>query len=195
MRAGLQKILREIGSEPVSGFYLRPGLEVMRVGLETHPAGVSGEQMTASYPSPSVSSREGREPVAWPRPVTLLLREAEKHGWQATWAWARGCMPHATTGRPGEERDSYSVRFRRGEWQGYAIYGGGATKSWQSIMVTGRSLPPFGKLGRTELSAWLAEPQRPATWYDEIRARVAAKEAAAKERARERKPAGRGEAL
>ena len=154
----------------------------------------NGSEAVEAYPAPSVSSRDGIEPETWPGPVLLLEREAAGHGWDVVKAYARGCMPHATTGRPGPERDSYSVRFSRVDrdqtvlgqvWQGYAIYAGSA---WQSIMIAGTPLPPFGKLGRVELSAWLADPVRPSSWYDEIRkcraeaARVAKERAAARPR-------------
>jgi hypothetical protein len=183
----MEKILAEIGSEPVSGFYLRPGADRL----------IERVELAQEYPLPSVSSRDGVEPAGWPGPVTALMRDATKQGWDVVvMSYARGCMPHATTGRPGAERESYSVRFCRGGvagWQGYAIYAGGA---WQSIMVTGRDLPPFGKLGRTDLGAWLVGP-----WpggdarYDEVRERVAQQVARAKLRATERPKKGKGEAL
>lgn len=132
-----------------------------------------------AYPAPSVSSRDVAEPGAWPGPVELLGQQAARYGWQVALAYARGCMPHATTGRPGAERDSYSVRFARGDWQGYAIH---AADAWQSIMVTGRALPPFGMMGRTELSVWLSDPDQPAAWYDAVRTRVAEQEANRKAR-------------
>lgn len=141
------------------------------------------------YPAPSVTSRDAVPgDVSWPGPVSLLLNEADGRGWRTAPAYAKGCMPHATTGRPGAERESWSVLFARDGWQGYAIY---SASAWQSIMVAGVTLPPFGKLGRTELSAWLAEPDRPASWYDEIRKRRADQAAAAKERAASRPKKGK----
>jgi hypothetical protein len=175
--------LAEIGAEPVSGFYLRPGAERL----------IERAEAVGEYPAPSVSSRDLCEPVAWPRPVVLLSGVATQLDWEVVLAYAKGCMPHATTGAPGDERESYSVRFAKDGYQGYAIYAG---KAWQSIMVTGRDLPPFGKLGRTDLGAWLREP-----WpggdprYDEIRQRVAQRTERAKVRAVERPKRGRGEAL
>ena len=148
---GREKILAEIGSEPVSGFYLRPGAERLIERVEA----VGGNGVASSYPPPSVSSRDGVQPAGWPGPVIALAAAAESLGWRFQLAYASGCMPHATTGRPGAERESFSVQFARGGYQGYAIYAG---KAWQSIMVTGRDLPPFGKLGRTDLGAWLREP-------------------------------------
>lgn len=159
-----EKILAEIGAEPVSGFYLRPGLERM----------IGRVEAAEPYPVPVVTSRDEVEGVAWPAPVLTLERAAQRFGWHVELAYARGRMPHATTGKPGEERDSFSVRFSGGPWQGYAIY---AARAWQSIMVTGRTLPPFGMLGRTELGVWLAGPEKlDARWYDEVRLRRAQQE-------------------
>lgn len=139
----------------------------------------------AGYPAPLVSTRDGVEPASgWPGPVALLASEAEMAGWRVQLAYARGCMPHATTGRPGAPRDSYSVRFAKGDWQGYAIYGGSpSSPAWQSIMVTGRELPPFGMMGRTDLTTWLAGPEKLGPqWYDVVRRRVAQQEADRKAR-------------
>lgn len=142
---GRGKILAEIGAEPVSGFYLRPGAERL----------IGRVEAVEVYPAPSVSSRDGVGLDTWPGPVLVLERLAWQLAWEVQLAYAKGCMPHATTGQPGVERESYSVRFARNGYQGYAIYAG---KAWQSIMVTGRDLPPFGKLGRTDLGAWLRDP-------------------------------------
>lgn len=153
------------------------------------------EGVANDYPPPEVSSRDGTEPpgAVWPGPVIKLVRQAIEAGWGTAPAYARGCMPHATTGRPGAPRDSFSVRFVRDGWQGYAIYAAGG---WQSIMVTGTALPPFGMLGRTDLSAWLADPW-PAgdARYDEVRRRVALQKEQQKERAKSRPKKGSGEAL
>jgi hypothetical protein len=144
----------------------------------------STESVQEVYPAPRVTSRDQREPEAgWPAPVLTLEREAVAQGWLTSKAWAHGCMPHATTGAPSVPRDSYSVTFGApsGEWQGYAIYAAG---SWQSIMVAGKRLPPFGALGRQELSAWLAEPEpEGAAFYDIVRARRAEQLANTKARA------------
>lgn len=171
MSRGTEKILAEIGSEPVSGFYLRPGAERL----------IGRVEACEDYPAPSVSSRDGVRPHTWPGPVLALEREAVAAGWGVVKAYACGRMPHATTGAPGVERDSFSVRFMRYGFQGYAIY---ANSSWQSIMVTGVSLPPFGKCGRTDLSAWLADHRvrSSVTWYDEIRLRLIRQEADRKAR-------------
>jgi hypothetical protein len=121
------------------------------------------------YPAPLVSSRDRRVPTGWPAPVLTLEREAAGMGWLTSKAWAHGSMPHSILGTPGAPRDSYSVTFgtKDGEWQGYAIYAAG---SWQSIIVAGKRLPPFSAMGRTDLSAWLAEPDREPSWYMTIRA-------------------------
>lgn len=127
------------------------------------------EEVAEAYPAPSVSSRDRRVPTGWSAPVLTLEREAKKLGWLTSKAWAHGSMPHSILGTPGAPRDSYSVTFgtKDGKWQGYAIYAAG---SWQSIIVAGKRLPPFSAMGRTDLSAWLAEPDREPSWYMTIRA-------------------------
>lgn len=158
--------------------------------LEYLMASLAGEQSSGvggkegfAYPEPSVTSSAGREPSAWPAPVTVLALECGELGWSVVTAYAKGCFPHGTTGKPLAVKESYSVRFSRRAWQGYAVYAGGA---WKSIMVTGATLPPFGQMGRTELSVWLAQPDQAPAWYDEIRARRATQKAAQREAAKAR---------
>lgn len=137
-------------------------------------------ESVSEYPAPVVSSRDGVEPATWPAPVLTLVRDAQRLGWSVVKAYARGRMPHGTTGKPLAERDSFSVRFARGTWQGYAVY---AASAWKSIMITGAALPPFGKCGRTDLGTWLAGPEALGPdWYDAIRARLAQQEADRKAR-------------
>lgn len=121
------------------------------------------DEEALGYPTPAVTSHDGAAPRSgWPAPVLSLAAEARDAGWAVDVAYARGSFPHGITGKPLAVRDSCSVRFSRGAWQGYAIYTGAA---WKSIFVTGATLPPFGQMGRTELSAWLSEPDQPAGWY------------------------------
>lgn len=167
--------MAEIGGEPVSGFYLRPGLERL----------IGRVEASEEYPAPAVSSREGCEPASlgsdWPAPVLALEREARGCGWGTRRAYARGRFPHGSTGKPLAERETFSVRFGRDRWQGYAIYAAGA---WASIMVTGKDLPPFAALNRTELSAWLASPRAAGDeFYDVVRERVRLAAERAKQRA------------
>lgn len=74
--------------------------------------------------------------------------------------------------------DLWSVRFRRGEWMGYAVRRGAA---WDSVCVTGATLPPFMRLGVTALREWLADPDRPPAWYGEILLKQDAQALAAKQ--------------
>lgn len=168
---------RVVPDNPVMG-----PLEYLRTSLAGEQASGVGEEGSA-YPAPSVTSSAGRSPASWPAPVITLVLECAKLGWDTVAAYAKGCFPHGTTGTPLAEKESYSVRFARGVWQGYAVYSGGA---WKSIMVTGAALPPFGQMGRTELSVWLAGPEQAPAWYDEIRARRAAQKQAQREAARNR---------
>lgn len=160
---GRQKILAEIGGEPVSGFYDRPG--AARLDL------VAVEGDAEAFPAPLISSRDGADPQGWPAPVMALERLARSLGWRTVRAYARGRFPHGTTGAPLAERETFSVRFARDAWQGYAIYAGGPSSGWKSIFVTGATLPPFGQMGREDLTSWLEDPARPAAWYDAIRVR------------------------
>jgi hypothetical protein len=143
----------------------------------------STESVQEAYPAPSVTSRDRRVPTGWPAPVLTLEREAVGMGWLTSKAWAHGSMPHSILGTPGAPRDSYSVTFGTtdGQWQGYAIYAAG---SWQSIMVAGKRLPPFGALGRQDLSEWLKAPwPEGAAFYDVVRVRRAEQLANTKARA------------
>lgn len=115
--------------------------------------------------------------------MLTLEAEAAAAGWLTSKAWAHGSMPHSILGTPGAPRDSYSVTFgtKDGQWQGYAIYAAG---SWQSIIVAGKRLPPFGALGRQDLSEWLKAPwPEGAAFYDVVRARRAEQLANTKARA------------
>lgn len=151
-------------SDAVKDFYDAP-----RMPLRSTESAEQSGGGTSVYPAPLVSSRDRRVPTGWPVPVLTLEHCAASMGWLTSKAWAHGSMPHSILGTPGAPRDSYSVTFGTtdGEWQGYAIYAAG---SWQSIIVAGKRLPPFGALGRTDLSAWLAEPDRESSWYMTIRA-------------------------
>jgi hypothetical protein len=57
--------------------------------------------------------------------------------------------------------------------------------------MTGRGLPPFGLGGVTDLREWLADPEKPASWYDAIRGRVHLAEVRRKEAAKNRPKKGR----
>lgn len=127
----------------------------------------------APYPAPEVSSRDedavARHGIVWPGAVEKLASDGCALGWRVRKAWARGCLPHATTGRPGPSEDSFSVRFTREVWSAWVVYRGSACKF---VWMTGRDLPPFGLGGVTDLREWLADPGKPASWYDAIRGRV-----------------------
>jgi hypothetical protein len=183
--AGWERWIADFKAGRIQSEVRREQVSAFSASLAAQNAEVKGE----AYPAPSVTSRDAvlQDAPPWPDPVRKLANESDRVGWRWKVAYAKGRMPHATTGRPGVERESWSVRFARGEWQGYAIY---ANKAWQSIMVTGRRLPPFGKLGRTELTTWLINPDQPASWYDEIRSKREQQAATAKERAASRPKKG-----
>lgn len=145
------------------------------------------EQARPAYPAPEVSSRYNIA-AAWPSAVEKLASDGSALAWDVRKAWARGCLPHATTGRPGPSEDSYAVRFARSHLAAWAVYRGGA---WKFVWMTGKDLPPFGLGGVTDLREWLADPGKPASWYDVIRERARLAEMRRKEAARTRLKKGR----
>lgn len=106
--------------------------------------------------------------------------EAWGLGWQVLTQHSRARNMQANGKQGAKVEDFWGVRFRRGEWAGYAVRRGDA---WDGVCVTGSVLPPFLALGVTDLRVWLAEPERPASWYQEIRERVKARDLASKQRA------------
>ena len=76
----------------------------------------------------------------------------------------------------------WSVRFRRGAWQGYAVRRGSA---WDSVCIAGATLPPFLALGVTDLRQWLADPERPGgvevgAWIENLKAQSSKRAKASK---------------
>jgi len=136
------------------------------------------------YPVPVVSSRNRLAPEGgYPAVVTKLAREAGGRGWGTETAWARGCLPHATTSRPGPAEDSFRVKFARGPWGAWAIHRGGG---WKFVWIWGQDLLPFGMCTVTDLKVWLSDPDQPARWYEGIRRREALAATRRKEAARNR---------
>lgn len=86
------------------------------------------------YPAPEVSSRL---PVVAPnkKAVADLELFAEMLGWSVETTYARGCFPHATTGKPGPAKDSLAARMTRGAIRAVAVYVGGSTWSWETMAV------------------------------------------------------------
>lgn len=105
------------------------------------------------FPAPQVSTRDGVEPAAWPGAVLTLLAELAEAGWEADRRYARGYGQHATTGRPTALIHTYSVRFRKGGRQGYAVYRkpvSGGSAAWSSIFL-GRFMSITDLRGRLPL--------------------------------------------
>lgn len=148
----------------------------MRVDAELAGVLVGAE---TGYPASEVSSLAGLEPSAgWPGPVEKLVAEGSALGWRVRKQWARGYLPHATTGAPGVSQDSYAVRFAREGWGAWAIRRG---DSWPFVWMWGTALLPFGLAGVTDLRQWLADPAAcGAEFFDAIRRRVADQEKARK---------------
>lgn len=122
------------------------------------------------YLAPEVTSREGLEPPdGWPVGVARLVVAGLASGWRVERTWARGCLPHATTGCPGDVKDSYAVRLARPGWGAWAVMRG---DSWKFVWIWGDSLLPFGLCNMTELRAWLDQPARDESWYALVRERA-----------------------
>lgn len=151
---------------------------------------LSGPQ---EYPAPIVTSRDERwrDVAGVPGPVEKLAQSASAADWQVRVQYARGCFANRATGHPGAVKDSFAVVFQRDGWGGYAVRVGPA---WESVLIYGEALPWFPHASVTDLGVWLADPNRPASWYDEIRTRVAAQKARQREAARTRTKKG-GEGL
>jgi hypothetical protein len=152
-----------------------------------------------AFPLPIVSSRNPTlfgEPL--PDPVLKLSEFAREHSWEVRAQYSQGHQPHAKTGRPGALKDVIGLRFGAHpltDRQAYAIYmrnASGGTWAWDSVVIWGPDLPPFGGCGITDLKEFLREPGRPApnmlAWVAVIRHRRDQQEEEAKVRAKERGP-------
>jgi hypothetical protein len=143
------------------------------IGLGPPPPALEREP----YPEPAVSSRAA---VTGPdkRAVGDMTRLADQHGWSVLVTYARGCFPHAATGRPGPEKDSLAVRMERGRECAVAVYVGGSTWSWDTLSIlrhgrierypaVGAFLDAlFGPLHEVELWPWAKCPvHRTAAWH------------------------------
>jgi len=148
----------------------------MRVDAEL--AGVLGDA-EAAYPAPEVSSLAGlMPPQGWPAAVESLAAAGSVRGWDVRRQWARGCLPHATTGAPGAVQDSYAVRFAREGWGAWTVRRGAG---WPFVWMWGLTLLPFGLGNVTDLKTWLTfGGTNDPVFFDAIRVRVAEQEAARK---------------
>jgi hypothetical protein len=108
------------------------------------------EQAT-SYPAPEVTSRDGIA-GAGKAAVTDALKYATERGWVGSSTYARGHLPHATTGRPGALSDSYAVRLRKGDRYAVAVYReAGQSWKWDSLYVWGAG---EGRVPYPTITAW-----------------------------------------
>lgn len=105
-----------------------------------------------------------------PGPVRDLCQVAEDHGWAYLETHSRGGVMGGN-GKQLAVADMWVVRFRKPGWMGYAARRG---DEWDSVCITGATLPPFLVLGVTDLRQWLADPEGcGAEWRHAIRDRVA----------------------
>lgn len=100
------------------------------------------------YSAPVVSSRDG-VPGPEKRAVPALTALAARFGWVAAVTYAKGYVPHATTGQPGAApRESLAVRLSRGRERAIAVYvDHGAAWSWDTLWLAGERLSRFGQVG------------------------------------------------
>lgn len=127
-----------------------------------------------------------------PGAVRTLAREAREAGWDVTVWHSIGCLPHATTGRPGPEKDHWAVVVVQPAARAYAVYAG---VGWHSVAVWDQARAPFAGCSVTDLREFLAGPRREQGWYDAIRARQRELAERAKASAAARPRKGREEAL
>jgi len=116
-----------------------------------------------------------------PKPVEDLATFAFKADWRVMLGHSRGRVVGGN-GKQLAVAELWSVRFRRGTWQGYAVRRGSA---WESVCIAGETLPPFLALGVTELRAWLADPERPGgveaeAWVENLKAQASRRAVAGK---------------
>lgn len=92
-------------------------------------------EMTA-FPEPEVTSRDG-VPGPVKRAVTAMEDYAAFYGWRTCTTYARGHVPHGSTGKPGpDSRDSLAVRMQCGDRRAVAVYVGADTAwSWATLYV------------------------------------------------------------
>lgn len=84
------------------------------------------------FPAPEVTSKDD---VEGPRKTAVegLRTYAQGLGWTVLITYARGYVPHTTTGRPGALKESLAVRMRRGHECAVAVYIGSTTWAWDSL--------------------------------------------------------------
>jgi hypothetical protein len=151
------------------------------------------------FPAPVLHSRMSRAlTFPMPDPVLKLSEFAREHSWEVRVQYSQGHQPHAKTGRPGALKDVIGLRFGAHpvtDRQAYAIYmrnAGGGTWTWDSVVIWGPDLPPFGGCGIEHLKHYLTQPgmlpQDLKGWVAQIRMQRADQAEQAKVRAKERGP-------
>jgi hypothetical protein len=143
------------------------------IGLGPRPEPAAREV----YPVPEISSRD-RAAGPDKRAVRDMVHLAEAYGWAVEVTYAKGCFPHAGTGRPGVPKESLAVRMERGRDFAVAVYVSGAAWSWDTLSILRRGrierYPAvgvmldalFGPLHEVELWPWAKCPvHRTAAWH------------------------------
>lgn len=89
------------------------------------------------YPASEVTSGvETPEGTHTPSAVLKVAQRLNAAGFLTELAYARGCLPHATTGRPGPVRDSWRLAVLRSGVSGWATYRGG----WDFLYIGQRKI-------------------------------------------------------
>lgn len=152
------------------------------------------EPEATDYPAPIHTSRDPWPTgVTEPRPVTLLARLGQDHGWATKVTYSRGCPPHATTGRPGPVADWFAVRMFHPDSRArfVAIYSvRGSVKAWDGTLLTTPKIPPYLGCNITEGKAFvMAGGLVLPSFVDEVRQRISG--AIAKAKAAPKKATGK----
>jgi len=105
-----------------------------------------------SFPEPIITSRDSVD-IPTPSPVLTLLAFAERLSWESRLTYAKGWMPHATTGWPLGPYETWALRLRRGDCRAVAIRKGDDWKAFwtwspRRLMTRAGGFEPFkGELG------------------------------------------------
>jgi hypothetical protein len=152
------------------------------VGRE--PSGRENGAEPVSLVPPEFVCPKWQCPHEVPGPVSDLWDYAYGLGWHVERRHSRGRVVGGM-GKQLAAAELWSVRFRRGEWAGYAVR---RDDAWDSTCISGAALPPVLGIGVQKLRDWLAIPSAPdgkpvTEWVAEIRSEKAKADLAKKIRA------------
>lgn len=154
----------EAGLEPAES---RPDPPLVSMPLRIDWEKACGEAVAGGedYPAPHVDSRNDIE-AAWPSSLMGMRAFAAGYGWRSVSQYSRGCMPHATTGRPGPVKDWYALRLAApgGARRAWMVHDG---MKWTTVGIWGDGVPALtGELGVTAIQQWIVGPEDPLAFRD-----------------------------